>query len=328
MMHSETPSPDLLARYLSGAATDAERAVVAAWAADPAHRRELEQLGAVWQAEPADAEWDVDRAWRQVAARLEPASAPVRALRFKPRSPLLAIAAAALLVAGAGWLWTVSRPDPVAPGIYATVEGEQRRLTLPDGSRILLAPRSELRVAPDYGRPTRRVDLRGEAWFEVEHDAERPFLVHAAGTITEDLGTEFLVRELPGGVGVEVALVTGSASLRREGEASSAAVTLEPNDLARLARGDTRAQVTRAVTLDPVVSWRHGFLTFEDATLDTVRAELERWYGLVVVLADPALGARRFTGPLPLLSADDALEVLRIALGVELERQGTTVLVR
>lgn len=327
-MTAETPSPELLARYLAGSARGAERAAVAAWAADPANRRELERLTAAWRSSPASQAWEVDRAWQRVAGQLDTAADRGRALPFRSRAPLLAAAAAVLLMLGAGWLWTVMRTGPLPPAIHLTQAGEQREVTLPDGSRIVLAPRSELRVAAGFGEPIRRVDLRGEAWFEVEHDAARPFLVHAAGTITEDLGTEFLVRELPGGTGVEVALVSGSASLRHEGEGAADAVTLAPRDLARLSRGDRRAQVTHQAALDTVVSWRSGFLTFDDAPLDVVRAALERWHGLVVVLADPALGARRFSGSLPLGSAADALEVLRIALGVTMDRQGTTVVVR
>lgn len=326
-MTAQAPSPELLARYLAGSATDAERAAVAAWAAQPANHRELERLAAAWRATPAAQAWGVDRAWQRVAGQLDAAPTTDRVPHFRHRAPLLA-AAAVILMVGAGWLWTVMRLAPAPPAVYVTQAGEQRSVTLPDGSRILLAPHSELRVAADFGQPIRRVDLRGEAWFEVEHDATRPFLVHAAGTITEDLGTEFLVRELPGGGGVEVALVSGSASLRHAGEGAADAVTLAPNDRARLARGDRRARVTHEAALDTMVSWRRGFLTFEDAPLDAVRAALERWHGLVVVLVDPGLGARRFTGSLPLGSADDALEVLRIALGVTMDRQGTVVVVR
>lgn len=324
----DAPSPDLLARYLSSEATAAECALVEAWAANPANRRELDQLRAVWQPAAVDADWDVDRAWRQVAGRLEEERPAVRHLAFKPQSPWLALAAAVLLMLGAGWLWKVARPGKATPEIYATQAGERRVVDLPDGTRIVLAPGSDLQVSADYGRQARRVNLRGEAWFEVEHDASRPFQVHAAGTITEDLGTEFLVQELPGSAGVKVALVSGSASLRPEGSPTSAAVTLSPNDIGLLAPGEATARVERGTSLGALVAWHEGRLEFEDARLAEVAAAITRWYGIPVVLTGSELAERRFTGTLRLGALEDAVEVLRLSLGIQTERRADTLVVR
>jgi len=320
--------PDLLARHLAGEATDAERAAVEAWAVTPERRRELDQLKAAWRPARAEASWDVDRAWRRVAGRLDEKPTVVYRNPFMPRSPILAMAAAVLLLVGAAWLWSQFRPGTAAPAIYATHAGERRAVDLADGTRIVLAPGSELQVAGDYGREIRRVDLRGEAWFEVKHDAERPFLVHAAGTITEDLGTEFLVQELPGGAGVRVALVSGSASLRHEGEPADAGVTLSANEIGLLAPGQATARVERDASLGALVAWPQGRLEFEDARLAEVAAAITRWYGIPVVLADGSLAERRFTGTLRLGALDDALEVLRLSLGVQADRRADTLVVR
>lgn len=324
-------APDLLARYLSGEASDAERRVVERWAEQPGPAQELARLRAAWTSAPKAADWDADRAWARVSTRLD--AAPVAesraaTLRFKPRSPILAVAAAALLVLGAAWLWSVTRPGlELREEVHATAVGEQRSLTLADGSRIVLAPRSTLRVAADFGSSHRRVDLEGEAWFEVTHDASRPFLVYAAGTITEDLGTEFLVRQLDDGAGVEVALRSGSASLRREGDSAGEAVVLEPDDIAVLVAGATRATVQREAGVEHHLAWREGRLEFRDATAASVAVALGRWYPVIVVL-DPAVSSRRFTGALRLDALDDALEVFSTALGAGLLRQGDTVVVR
>jgi len=321
-------APELLARYLSGQATPAERQEVERWQERPENRHELDRLRAAWQPARPEASWDVDRAWQRVAGRLDqdPAAPPRRILRVP--APVLALAATVMLAVGAAWLWTALRPVSVAPVSYATQSGERRTVDLPDGTRVVLAPGTELRVAGDYGRGSRRVDLQGEAWFEVEHDAARPFLVHAAGTITEDLGTEFLVQVLPGDAGVRVALVSGSASLRRAEDAASAAVVLSPDDLGLLAPGDATARVERRASLDALVSWHEGRLEFEDARLAEVAAALTRWYAVPVLLEGGALGERRFTGTLRLDELDGALEILRLSLGVRLERRADTLVVR
>lgn len=320
-------STHLLARYLSGEATDAERAEVEAWARVEANGRELERLKAIWHPAP-DPQWNVEDAWQRVSARLD---APAEVAAVFPRRGLgwdVALAAAVVLALGAGAVWRAMRVTaPPATVVVATTVGERRTVDLADGSQVILAPGSQLTIPVGYGDATRRVDLRGEAWFTVIHDADRPFLVHAAGTITEDLGTEFLVQELPGGAGVRVALVSGSASLRSE-HGPAAAVTLFPNDIGTLDAGAPAVQVERGASLDALVAWPAGRLEFEDAPLGDVAAALARWYGMPVVLADSALASRRFTGTLRLDSLDDALEVLRLSLGVQVARQADTLVVR
>jgi len=324
---ADTLSTNLLARYLGGEATDAERAEVEAWARVEANGKELERLKAIWHPAP-DRQWNVEDAWQRVSARLD---APAEVEALFPRRRLgwdVALAAAVVLALGAGAVWRAMRVTASSPAmVVATAAGERRTVDLTDGSQVILAPGSQLTIPGDYGEDTRRVDLQGEAWFAVEHDASRPFLVHAAGTITEDLGTEFLVQELPGGAGVRVALVSGSASLRPE-SGPAAAVTLLPNDIGTLAAGDTAVQVERGVRLDALVAWSSGRLEFEDAPLAEVATAMARWYGMPVVLADSALASRRFTGTLRLEALDDALEVLRLSLGVRALRQGDTLIVR
>jgi ferric-dicitrate binding protein FerR (iron transport regulator) len=230
---------------------------------------------------------------------------------------------------GAALVWRATLPDTPAQVLVVTTGlGERRNVDLPDGTKVLLAPTSELRVAEDYGTTTRRVELDGEAWFVVEHDATRPFLVHAAGTITEDLGTEFLVQELANGAGVQVTLVTGLASLRPEGAATDAATTLAPNDIGLLAPGESVARVVRGTNIGALISWAAGRVEFEDAPLVEVAAALTRWYGSPVILADTALANRRFTGTLHLDALADALEVLRLSLGVAIDRRADTLVVR
>jgi transmembrane sensor len=326
-MTSNPMTSELLARYLGGEATPAERAAVEAWAAVPANAQELERLQAVWRSCQGSENWDPAAAWRREAGQQAQPPEAGRRLAFKPRSPILAMAAALLLPVGTAWLWRLARPGIGSPAISITQAGEQRTVDLPDGSRVVLAPTSELRVAGDYGRRARRVELMGEAWFEVEHDAARPFLVSAAGTITEDLGTEFLVRELADGRGVEVVLQSGSASLRWEGQDAGEAVVLVPSDLARLADGDLRASVQSGAPVDALLGWRDGRLAFAEAPAAEVARQLMRWFPVVVDL-DSTLAPRRFTGTLQLGALDLALEVWTTALGAQHTRRADTVFVR
>lgn len=320
---TDQPSSETLARVLSGQGTPEEHRDVERWAtADAANASELERLRACWLPGPEGA-WDVDRAWHTVSQRLDQ---PVERLAVRRFPVPLRIAASIALALGAALVWRAVRPTADAlPQVVATAPGNHRSVDLPDGTRITVAPGSELRVDRDYGRSERRVDLVGEAWFEVPHDASKPFRVFAAGAIVEDLGTEFAVRALPGERTIRVAVVSGQASLRREDASEAEALILEPNDVARLDAGDNAPTVERGVPLDAFVAWRRGLVVLEDAPLDSVVAELSRWYGITFRLADPASATRRLTATLRIDALDDALQVLGLSLGLRVERQGRDV---
>ena len=323
---TKPPSPELLARCLSDQAAPAERAELEAWAAAaPEHAGELARLRRLWAVRSAG-QWDVDRAWLRVRAQMD---RPAR--RIPGRVPLALAASVTILIGG--WLaWRAlptGTPDPGARSAdIATGPGERRAVTLPDGTHVILAPNSEVRVTEGYGSGNRDVLLSGEAWFEVRHDARRPFRVHAGGTITEDLGTEFAVLAPRGREGVRVVLVSGSASLRPAAAGVASAVVLHPRDVAVLAPGDSVARVERHAAVEALVSWRTGAAVFDDAPVDSVLGELSRWYGVTVSLADSSLAARRFSGPVRVDNLDEALEVITLSLGARAERRDGAILLR
>jgi transmembrane sensor len=324
----ESLSSELLARYLAGEASPAEQAEVEAWAAaSEEHRAELDRLREAWAATGQPATWDVDSAWRRVAARLdEPTVIPLPSGR---RRVLLALAASLAVVVGAALVWQVTRTSRQEyPRAVSTAIGERSTVELSDGTRITLAPLTELRVQASYGRAERRVELSGEAWFQVVHDAARPFRVVAQGTVIEDLGTEFTVRAIPGSGLVRVAVVSGRASLRRDGAREESAVILDAADVAVLRDADSVPQVERRTVLAPHVSWREGRLSFDDIPLDSLAGELSRWFPVRFLVADPAAARLRFSGPLPLDRLGEALDIVAAALSLRIARTGDTVVFR
>jgi transmembrane sensor len=321
-------SPELLARYLAAEATPEERAAVEAWAAAAdANRRELGLLRSAWQGAPPTA-WDVDRAWQRVASQLD---APV--VRELPRHApalrrVLQLAAAVLVVAGVGFAWrTLRRMSVVASQVFATAAGEQREVDLPDGTHVSLAATSTLRVNAGYGAPDRRVELTGEAIFSVRHDETHPFEVRAASALVRDIGTTFSVRARAGDPGVRVAVLDGIASLRDTTAGPGTAVRLSARDVGLLLASGP-VEVRHDVAVQSLVSWRDGRLTFEDAPLGSVLAELSAWFGTPFRVADTALARRRLTATLSTTSIADALQVLSLSLGVHTEHAGDTVIVR
>lgn len=301
----ERMDSEQLARYLAGEASAEERNRVDTWSrANPDHQRELERLAVALTPETAPETWNVDAAWARVSTRLDTAPGDTSADIIPIRRPFVKwlAAAAVILAAGAGtWLL---RPDRAVE--YATAVGEQREITLADGSAVTLAPASRLVVDPKFGRPTRKVSLTGRAWFVVTHDEAKPFQVATDGALVEDLGTAFEIQTT--GAAVRVAVAEGAVAIHRQDAAS---VTLGPGDVARV-DGPGQTLVDHAVAVDRFTSWRQGTLDFEDRPLRDVTTELERWYAVSFDLGTD-LADKRFTGPIPTGQLPEALEILGAA---------------
>lgn len=173
---------------------------------------------------------------------------------------------------------------------HRTGDGEQRLVTLDDGSQIRLAPASAIKV--DYADDERMVALlTGEAYFDVARDHARPFQV-AAGTATVTvLGTGFDVR-LGSKERAEIAVHHGIVHVKAVGE--PAGVVLTAGHWARIMPDGAAEQ--GEISPDMVGSWTDRRLTAVDRPLSEVVADLRRYYGGQVLLTDATLGARTVTG--------------------------------
>jgi transmembrane sensor len=209
---------------------------------------------------------------------------------------------------------------------YATGIGKRDSVRLADGSRVVLGPQSRLVVPRDYGSSTRAVELTGDAYFDVVHNASKPFSVRANGALIEDIGTTFAVDSDGDGGATTVAVVTGSVRLRTPASTPTSGVVLSAGDRGSLdAAGETRVEHD-AVRADDV-AWTTGRLVFNDVPLARVIPELQRWYGVTVRVSDSSLLRRTVHTTLGDESADKALEILALTLGARVERHGDTATV-
>ena len=329
-MTDHTPSDELLARYFAGEGDAADRAAVENWAQATDERRALlDGLRRAWSHKTGRAAWDVDRAWANVAAHTGDKVVPLRPRAWSGQRALLRVAAMLVVAAGIAYTWRPWRASPLAQTqVHSTATGVRLDLDLPDGSRVTLGPESELRVVAGFGGTARRVQLIGEAWFEVTHDDSRPFEVLAGATITRDLGTAFSVRALAGDSVVRVVMFEGSASLRHSDLQLDEGVTLRANDVGVMRASARIATVHRDADVQGLLSWRNGALEFNDAALRDIAAELARWYGVRVRFADSSAAARKYSGPVPTNDLAEAQRALETALGVRIVRSGDTLVVR
>src|SRR5690348_14141904 len=326
-----------LDRFVAGEAPPDEMATLAAWVdADP----ELRALASFMRAvgTPAGAERrdrDVGSAWQRLHRRMQ--GPPLELLSPGPRRLAFPLgralsAAAVLLLVAASSLWFLARLRRDANSIhdFATRQSQTAVLELPDGSRVMLGPASSLRFR-DRGtlgvESPRDVYLEGEAYLAVKHDPMRPFRVHTAAGLVEDVGTEFLVSAYPDAPGLRVVVANGMVALY--GTASPARrplLTLAHGDLGELAVSGV-ATVTHDVNLAPYLAWTRGDLAFDGTRLADVVPALERWYDIDISLSDTALAERRLTATFRRESLPQVLQLLALSLDVRVQRDGRTVLI-
>jgi transmembrane sensor len=210
-------------------------------------------------------------------------------------------------------------PEPGVEIVHATADGERRRVTLSDGSIVVLAPRSRLVVAAGFGRDARDLTLQGEGWFSVVHDDARPFTVSAGAFRVRDIGTVFTVRT-HGNDTLGVSVVEGSVAVRRTVNAPTEETVLTLGDVGRFTTGGVAALVDRGRPVAALASWTEGDLELVDVSASDAVAALSRWYGTSIRIDDSTLAGRSVTITLSLDSLDQALGDLALLLDRSVER--------
>ena len=351
-MSSETPGAgsaepqvdwDAVARYLAGESPAAERDVVQKWLATlPADSKLIAALDDALDglALGADATKgiDVEAALAKVKARRGQdvptgkgrpgASHPIRTFN---RWPVIAAAAAVVIAVGT-LVWRGRAPVSDAPTTIAARElttpvGGRDSLVLPDGSQVILGPGSHLTIAAGYGLASRELSLRGEAYFDVKHDAAHPFVVRASGATIRDVGTAFAVHADSTGE-VRVAVTSGTVELAHPGSSSSSTAVLNGGDVGTVSEtGGVVAE--RGAASDDDLAWRRGKLIFRDATIADVRDDLRRWYGIELAVRDTAVLRRHMTATFTDRdSIGSVLNAIALLLPATIERRGDSAIVR
>lgn len=193
-----------------------------------------------------------------------------------------------------------------------TGTGETREVMLPDGSKVTLAP--ETALANDFNGSARHVRvLSGEAYFEVERDTARPFVVETQDAAVRVLGTVFSVRDT--GNGTRVELAHGAVALKVE-DPSGDELSLLPGDVVTVDRADHKAELSHIDPAD-IASWREGRLSVTDQTFGDVVSLIQRQHRAWIVVAQDRLSTRRVTGLYDLTDPDRALDALAAPFGLK-----------
>jgi transmembrane sensor len=308
-------------RMDSAAVAAADRQAFEAWLRqDPRHRRAAAALSAVWSTLDGLAEAKRDE---KIATFTNTAKLP---LLHHPQRWWFAAAVLAAVAVGAIWLQQGSGESQT----LATAVGQQRNVTLADGSTVTLNTNTILET--DLRRYTREIYLRkGEAHFQVAHDRSRPFLVHAGDAVVRAVGTAFEVRVLTdqhvdvvvdeGRVEVQAtALLPASPNPAARARAAAATTVRALNAGERLSTASRDYAVTpiTAQQMSTELAWREGAIVFDGQPLSEAIAEIERYTDARIVVSDPEIARLRVGGRFRTGDVQEFFDALQTALPVSI----------
>lgn len=248
--------------------------------ADPAHLAAYEATLAA--GDEADAAL---RAAPAAVTTIAPAAEPVAPRRYRARNSAAGGLIAAAIVGAVSW--SIIAGQRPAPYVIETGPGEHRTITTSAGTIVL---NGDTRLHLDRHDPHIATLDRGEAMFEVTHDADHPFRLRSGDAELQDIGTRFDVTRV--GPEMRVAVAEGAVVYDPKGQA----VRLDAGRMLTVQDGATSMELTQTAA-DGVGGWRDGRLAYARAPLSTVTADLSRALG-VPITAAPDVATKRFTGVL------------------------------
>ena len=328
-----------LARRDAGGWADPQQAALDAWLdARVAHRVAFLRLEAAWQETARLKTFAAGDATTRIPARGEWAQSPyfgasiddvgaVRVRRPRHRKhrrwPVFAGIAASLLVVVAiagGFAWRAYAHVDRAG--WQTAVGATQVVRLPDGSTATLGSKTDLHMA--FSRGERDLELtRGEAFFDVAHDAARPFVVRANGYRVTAVGTRFDVRRDAGQL--RVVVTRGLVRLQSAHDPARPPAMLPAGSIATVAGDDVAISRVPVDEAREALSWRSGFVVFHRTPLAEAVREFNRYNARQIVIADPSLDALRIGGNFKLDNSDAFVRLMQAVFPVQAEQRGREI---
>lgn len=255
--------------------------------------------------------------------------------RFRPlhvqprrsRSVYWAVAASLVLLLTFAWFFFDSL-TPQTEGLLAQNElilksnpkGQKSRILLPDGSIVWLNANSEIQYAENFSDSLREVRLVGEAYFEVVADTQRPFIVETGNIRTTVLGTSFNISNYEEDNISAVTLLTGKIKVTLDEQSA----ILQPGFQVEVDKLDN-AFTHKSIDINSAVAWKSGILIFDQEDFHSVVKQLERWYGIDIVMNGDPASDWKFTGYFDNEHLKNVLEALSFGKALTYNIEGKKV---
>ena len=223
---------------------------------------------------------------------------------------LYKIAATIFLVISLGYIsYRYYNPETsVTLNEYVVLPGEVKEFVLSDGTKVWLNSKTVLIASEPFVDENREVLLIGEGYFEVAHNAEKPFIIKTSDLKTTVLGTHLNISAYPGDIKTEVSLYEGKVELSDKNILQNKLV-IKPGQKVSFTNDEKNFYI-KSNELEKPAEWREGILRFYDEDLNSIAQKLERKYSVKIFITDKEVGKLRFTASFDTEPVDKILSLL------------------
>lgn len=341
---------DLIKTFLKGECTGHELEQLHTWLNQPENKEEAETLfRTTWEESSADkpvVDFDKDTLLKavmdEVNTKKKPRTVQTRISDREPyrgqrkrRFPTFAKVALGLIVALCVAYFVIEEPKGIdfqdSPQITRKApRGYRNTITLADGSLATLNSESTIRYSKDFGVKDRVIFLEGEAFFDVVHNPDKPFIVLANNLKTTALGTSFNVNAYEEDVQA-VSLATGKVKVEIANPASAKeqklGVILTPGEQA-VWSGPETILTKRLFNLQEILSWKDNVIYFKDTDLQSMIKVLEKWYDVEITInGDTNKLTQTGTGSFKNQSLENVLNSLSFSMGFDYAMKKDQILI-
>ncbi len=336
MKKREIVHTNLIQQFLLGKLSVADERKLLEWIEEsPEHEKIFRRIQKELKQQTIDSDSDVTRMqWEQLKEQINnkfDTGAPVRKLHFYNRSGFLAIAASLIL----GFIIYIlvgnfyRKSGDISQKIAQTQIGEKTNIVLPDGSVVYLNSATKLVYPENFSGETREVELTGEAFFEVSHNPQKPFIVHTTNIDVRVLGTEFNLRAFPKENTISTTLIKGKVRIEKEEDDAIIRLgELNPSEKADYFIDKNELSIKQEANLEKYIAWKEGKLVFDNASIEEVVKKLELWFNVKVEVKSEELKKAHFTMTFTDETIEQVLKLIEISYPIkytieELESEGT-----
>ncbi len=207
-----------------------------------------------------------------------------------------------------------------------TPRGSEFMIMLEDSTKVWLNAESQLIYPETFGGNERRVEIKGEAYFQVAKDKTRPFYVKSPGSVIRVYGTEFNINAYSEEKEVYTTLVSGRISLQHGSESKSELI-LTPGHQA-IYNKDSRITSVKTVNTETITSWHNGRFVFEEQTLEQIMKTLARWYDFEYEFDNENIRKTVFKGSAPRYAdLSEVLGILEKSGGLEFKAKNDKIII-
>lgn len=285
-------------------------------------------LETVWNKESYNEDNVDEETLSRIKSRIDEETSEARPSVFKPMfTRVLRIAAAVmlpLLLISTLYLYQENKQLAADTITFSTGKGERASITLPDGTQVSLNYDTRLVYTPKlYSKDQRRVELNGEAYFDVAKNKDCPFFIDAKNLEVKVLGTKFNLLARNKHTSAELCLDEGHVQFTSL--VNKEAVTMTAGDYAVLDYATGHISITQKNELRDATAWKRNEMVFQDKALEDVIEELKDVYGVKFNLPNSALNQGGFTGTLPLNNLELAVKIICSSYEMNYTIQGNKV---